>query len=246
MVDDEVDVDEALLEEGGLHVDHGHPVEGVHLFRGDRLHVDLEDLAHGQVLRPRDGAEGADGSSRAVASEEGAQGEGGGDSVGIGVVLHQDEDPLGVVEVRAQPLGARAGAGALELGLEHPVGEGGGRHGDDARSAQPLLGYYEHGRVGDAGPDGRDHAREARGGRGDHERAAPLGEEPPVGRRVLGITDGGADLPPRETRPLGGGGDQIARRLAAEGNVAAQVGHEIFGHDQDGAHRWAPAEAEVS
>ena len=25
--------------------------------------------------------------------------------------------------------------------------------------------------------------------------------------------------------------------LAAEGNVAAQVGHEIFGHDQDGAHR---------
>ena len=70
-----------------------------------------------------------------------------------------------------------------------------------------------------------------------HERAATLGEEPPVGRRVLGITDGGADLPPRETRPLGGGGDQIARRLAAEGNVAAQVGHEIFGHDQDGAHR---------
>ena len=92
VVDDEVDLHEALLEEGGLDVHHGHPVEAMHLSRGDRLHVDVEDLAHGDVLGSGDGAEGADGRSRPVAAQQGPEGERGRDGVGVGIVLHQDEN----------------------------------------------------------------------------------------------------------------------------------------------------------
>ena len=50
---------------------------------------------------------------------------GGGDRVGIGVVLHQDQDVLGALEVRPDPLGAAALDGAFDRGLDHAIAERG-------------------------------------------------------------------------------------------------------------------------
>ena len=50
-----------------------------------------------------------------------------GDGVGVGIVLHHDEHALGVVEVRAYALDARAGHGPLQRRLQHGGGHRRGR-----------------------------------------------------------------------------------------------------------------------
>ena len=72
VIDHEVDLAEALLEEGGLHVHHGDAVELVERLGADLLDLDLEDPAHGHVLGPGDRAEGADAAPRSGCGRAGS------------------------------------------------------------------------------------------------------------------------------------------------------------------------------
>ena len=116
MIDDEVDAVEQAAEVVRLDVDRGDAVELLERGRRDRLDVDVEQVGHPQVLRPRHALHGADDGRRLGAAQQVAQREAAGQRVGIGIVVQQDQHAIGVGEVALVLLHARARQRPAELG----------------------------------------------------------------------------------------------------------------------------------
>ena len=83
---------------------------------GDLLDLDVEHVGHPQVLRPRHPLHRADDRRRLGAAQQVAQREPARQRVGIGIVVEEDEDAVGVGEVALVLLHAGAGHRAAELG----------------------------------------------------------------------------------------------------------------------------------
>ncbi len=99
MVDDEIDAIDQAAEVVRLHVDHRDPVELLQRLGGHRLDVDVEQVDHAEVLRPRHALDRADDGRGLRAPQDVPQRQAAGHRVGIGVVVQQDEDPIGVAEI---------------------------------------------------------------------------------------------------------------------------------------------------
>ena len=87
----------------------------------DDLDVDVEQVHHPQVLGPRDALQRRDdrrllGPAQHVAQREAAR-----HRVGVGVVVQEDEDAVGVAEVALILLDLEAGERAAELGEQRPA-----------------------------------------------------------------------------------------------------------------------------
>jgi hypothetical protein len=118
----------ALAEDGGLHVHEGDAVELVELLGGEGPHLEPQRLHHGEILGPRDLAEGAQRGGRALAAQQGPQGHPRRDAVGVGVGLQQDGDALPPCEKLAHGHHAAQVGEVLELGV-HVVADQGAQPG---------------------------------------------------------------------------------------------------------------------
>src|SRR5213592_1309319 len=117
----EVDLAERLLEEARLGVHHRDHVVLVDRVRLDLLDVDVQDAGHRPVLGTRDRAERGDGHRRLGPPEERPKREGRGDRVGVRVVLHHDEHPVGGREVAADPVRPAPCRGARGCPFTHAL-----------------------------------------------------------------------------------------------------------------------------
>ena len=171
MVDDQVDARQQPAEVVRLHVDRGDAVEARELRRRDRLDLDVEQVGHPQVLRPRDALHRADDRGRARAAQHVAQREARGQRVGIGLVVQQDEHAVRVREVALVLLHAGARERSAELGRERGRQQLGQIEVRDFRDERPEIVLalavrprtdLEHVDEAAAGvADGRDHALQA-------------------------------------------------------------------------------------
>ncbi len=118
MVDHEIDAREELAEVVRLHVDRRDAVEAGELGRRDRLHLDVEQVGHPDVLGPRDSLERRDDGGRPRPAQDVAKGETSGQRVRVGLVVEQDQDAVGIREVPLILLDARARERSSELGRE--------------------------------------------------------------------------------------------------------------------------------
>jgi hypothetical protein len=118
MVDDQVHAIDGAAEVVRLHVHHGNPIEVVQLPGGDDLDVDVEQIHHPDVLRPCHPLEGGDDRRLLGPAQDVAEREAAGDRVGVGIVVQQDQDAVGVAEEALVLLDAEAGERAAELGEE--------------------------------------------------------------------------------------------------------------------------------
>ena len=84
--------------------------------RRDRLDVDVEQVDHPQVFRPRDALDRADDRRRLGAAQDVAQRQAAGHGVGVRIVVQQDQHAIGVAEVALVLLDARARQRPAELG----------------------------------------------------------------------------------------------------------------------------------
>ena len=115
MIDHEIDPVEAR-KIVGLHVDHADAIEFFDGVLGDRLDVNIEQVRHahvfgaGHALERRNDGRG----SRAV--QHGSQRQATGHRVGVGLVVQQNEDAIGIGEVALILLHAGARQGAAEFG----------------------------------------------------------------------------------------------------------------------------------
>ncbi len=227
VVDDEVDLREvllqveALLQERRLHVHHGHPVELVEGLGADLLDLDVEDLAHGHVLGARDGAEGAEGGRHPGAAEQRLEGQRRGDGVGIGVVLHQDEDALVGGEVRPDSLGARPLGRPLERGLHDPLRERAPGNGHGAGNDAILVAHHDEGRLRAGLGHGRAHPPDRSWARHDHDRT-PSRLDPAEERGVAEVAEDGALAAAADARAERGPVDQKYGVLNACGGCPQQ------------------------
>ena len=159
VIDDEVDAVDQPAEVVRLHVDHRDAVVFLQRGGGDRLDVDVEQVHHPQVLRPRDALDRADDRRRLRAPQHVAQRQAARHRVGIRIVVQHDQDAIGVAEVALILLDPRAGQRSAELG--------------EQRAAEQLR----HREIGDVGELGVELLGPLAGGRGadaEHvdERAA--------------------------------------------------------------------------
>ena len=192
-----------------LHVDGGDAGELGEGAAAEQLDPDVEQVGHADVLGPRDGLERPDDGRRPGAPQQRAEGEAARHRVGVGVVVQQDEDAVGVGEVALVLLDAGAGEGPLQRrpqGAPEEVGEG--EPGDPARRqllAVPLLLLGAAGLLGveqihEGGPrvlDLLDHAPRAAAGRVLDEDAgggAGVGFEPGVDPARVADVDGDAGV----------------------------------------------------
>ena len=78
--------------------------------------MDVEQVHHPLVLRARDALQRADDRRLLGAAQHVAQRQAAGHRIGIGVVVQEDEDAVGVAEEALVLLNLEAGQGAAELG----------------------------------------------------------------------------------------------------------------------------------
>ena len=83
--------------------------------------MDVEQVDHPQVLRPRHALHRADDRRRLGAAQDVAQRQAAGHRVGIGIVVQQDQHALGVAEVALILLDAGPRQRAAELGQQRPA-----------------------------------------------------------------------------------------------------------------------------
>ena len=88
---------------------------------GDDLDVDVEEVHHPLVLRPGDAMERGDDRRLLGAAQHVAQRQAAGHRVGVGIVVEQDEDAVGVAQESLVLLNLEAGERAAELGEERPA-----------------------------------------------------------------------------------------------------------------------------
>ena len=87
------------------------------------LDLEVEQLQHPQVFRTADAVHAADDRRLARAAQDVAQREAAGDGVGIGVVVQQDQDAIGVREVALVLLDLLTRHRAAELDHERRAGQ---------------------------------------------------------------------------------------------------------------------------
>ena len=88
------------------------------LCRGDDLDVDVEQVHHPLILRTRHAMERGDHRRLFGAAQHVAQREAAGERVGVGIVVQEDEDAVGVAEESLILLNLEAGQRPAELGEE--------------------------------------------------------------------------------------------------------------------------------
>ena len=116
MIDDQIGAIEHAAEIVRLHVDRGDAIEPGERGRRDLLDVDVEHVRHAQVLRPGHALHRADDRRRLGAAQQVAQRQAAGQRVGIGVVVEEDQDAIGVGEVALVLLDPGPGHRAAQLG----------------------------------------------------------------------------------------------------------------------------------
>ena len=109
VVDDQVHAVEQPAEVVRLHVDGGDAGELGQRAAAEQLDLDVEQVGHPQVLGPGDALERPDDGGRLGAAQQRAQGEAAGHRVGVGVVVQQDQDAVGVGEIALVLFDPRAG-----------------------------------------------------------------------------------------------------------------------------------------
>ena len=132
VIDDEIDAVETG-EVVRLNVDHADAVEVFDGVRRDRLDVDVEQVRHPDVLGARHPLERRDDGGRPGAVQNRAQREPAGHGVGVGLVVQQDEDAIGVGQVPLILLHPRARQRAAELGQQGRFEQFGQRQVRDVR-----------------------------------------------------------------------------------------------------------------
>ena len=123
MVDDQTDAVDRAAEVVRLHVHHRDPIERLDLLQRDDLDVDVEQVHHPLVLRPRHALQRRDDGRLPVAVQHRAERQAAGHRVGIRIVVQEDEHPVGVAEESLILLDAEAGEGAAELGEKRTAEE---------------------------------------------------------------------------------------------------------------------------
>ena len=123
MVDDEVGAVEQAAEVVRLDVDGRDALELLERRRRDLLDLDVEHVRHAQVLGPRHALDRADDRRRLRPAQQVAQRQAARQRVGIGVVVEQDQDAVGVGEVALILLHARPRHRAAQLGDERRADE---------------------------------------------------------------------------------------------------------------------------
>ena len=118
MIDDEIGAVQEPSEVVGLHIDRRDPLELLKGRRRNLLDVDVQHVRHPQILRARDPLNRTDDGRRLRASEQVSQRETAGERIGIGIVVEQDQDPVGVVEIALVLLYPRARHRPAQLGDE--------------------------------------------------------------------------------------------------------------------------------
>src|SRR5712691_6644071 len=234
VVDHQIHFVEVLLEERGLHVHHGYPVELVDAPGTDFLDVDLEDLAHGEVLGPGDGAKGTYRGGAAGAPEQNPEGQRRRDGVRVGIVLHEDQDAVRPLEVGTNALGAGPLAGAVHCRLDHPLAEHGERYHGRAWQGTVVVTHHEKWRLGDRRAHSRHDAPEALRPRGNDHRATTALER---ATDELGIGQVAPQLPSLgQARAAARRIDEIDGVLAREARASHQVWEQVVGADQYRSH----------
>ena len=98
MVDHQVDAVDRAAEVVRLHVHHRDPIELLDLLGREDLDVDVEQVHHPLVLRPRDALQRRDDRRLLGCGAGRAQRQAAGHRVGIRIVVQEDEDAVGVAE----------------------------------------------------------------------------------------------------------------------------------------------------
>jgi hypothetical protein len=99
-----------------LHVDHRDPLVLLDRLRRDRLDVDVEQVDHPHVLRPRDALDRPDDRGRLRPPQHVAQRQPARHRVWVGLVVQHDQHALGVAEVPLVLLHPRARQRSAEFG----------------------------------------------------------------------------------------------------------------------------------
>ena len=164
-----------------------------------------------------------------------------GDRVGIGIVLHQDQDVLGAFEVRPELLRAAALDGALDGGLDHAIPERGQGDRDRPGKRRPVLvAHHEDGCVGGGLGHGGEHLGVAGGPSPDDHGTAPALERLVVKGRVreIAVERAVAALaqPVPQRRPL----DEIEHSLAREGHASREMTEQVVRADEHRPHQRFP------
>ena len=123
MIDHQIDAIDLAAEIVRLHVDHRDAIEIGHVRSGHDLDMDVEEVHHPLVLGTRDPLERRNHRRLSVATQHVAQGQPAGERIGIGIVVQEDEDPIGVAEEPLVLLNLETGEGATELGEERTAEE---------------------------------------------------------------------------------------------------------------------------
>ncbi len=114
VVHHQVDVVQQAAEVVRLHVYRDYPVIPAERFGRERLHFDIEQLGHPQVLGAGDTMERAENRGGFLPVEQGAHGKPARQGVRVGIVVQEDEDAAGIVEVALVLLHKRP-EGGLDL-----------------------------------------------------------------------------------------------------------------------------------
>ncbi len=118
VIDHQVGAVEHPAEVVRLHVHGGDALELLERRRRDLLDVDVEHVGHPQVLRPGHALDRADDGRGLGAPQQVAQRQAAGERVGVGIVVQQDQHPVGVGEVALILLHPRAGHRPAQFGDE--------------------------------------------------------------------------------------------------------------------------------
>ena len=119
------------------------------LLGGHHLDLEVEELEHPQVLGPRHAVHAADDRRLPRAAQDVAQRQTAGDGIGVGIVVQQDEDAIGVRQIPLILLDALTRHRSAQLDLQRRAGELGQRQAGDfgKRLAQLVraLGVFGRG-----------------------------------------------------------------------------------------------------
>ena len=116
VIDDQVYTIDLPAEVVRLDVHHRDPVEVVHVRRCHDLDLNIEQVHHPLVLGPGDPLERGNDRRLPVAAEHVPQCQATGEGIGIGIVVEEDQDAIGVTEEPLILLDLEAGERAAELG----------------------------------------------------------------------------------------------------------------------------------
>ena len=116
MIDDQIDPVDDPAKRVGLNVNHGDPIEADNLLGRQDIHLNVEQVHHSLILGPRDALQRRQRGGLLRSTKDVPQRETAGHGVGIGIVMEDDDDPIGVGEEPLILLNLESGEGAAELG----------------------------------------------------------------------------------------------------------------------------------